>query len=91
MRRYVASDDADDRRVHEAARLRTGGRIIAPSRDELLALGTWSNSQSRPENEFETERGSYLQRLAGVLRSRHLRWQPAHAALSVSERSIILS
>ena len=54
-------------------------------------VGTWSNSQSRPENKFETDRGSYLQRLAGVLRSRHLRWQPAHAALSVSAMSIIMS
>src|SRR5688572_14548984 len=35
--------------------------------------------------------GSYLQRLSDVLRSRHLRWQPAHAVLSVSEFSIILS
>src|SRR5688572_19796512 len=32
----------------------------------------------------------YLQRLSDVLRSRHLRWQPAHAVLSVSEFSIIL-
>jgi hypothetical protein len=34
---------------------------------------------------------SYLQRLAGVLRSRHLRWQPAHDALNVSAVAIIWS
>ena len=35
--------------------------------------------------------GGYLQWPSGVLRSRHLRWQPAHDALSVSAISIILS
>ena len=32
-----------------------------------------------------------LQRLSGLRRSRHLRWQPSHDALSASESSMILS
>ena len=48
----------------------------------------------RPRRELtelaEAGDASYLQRFAGCLRSRHLRWQWAHDVLSVSLISMIL-
>jgi hypothetical protein len=45
--RHVASDDADGRRVNDAARPRWGGRIIPPSRDELGQAGVAADIAER--------------------------------------------
>ena len=61
--------------IPPAKEWRAGGSGAGP----ILALDAFMSTDS------------YLQRFSGGLRSRHLRWQPEHAALSVSESAISLS
>lgn len=80
--------------VESRRNLRTGGfsREFARPLDIQLQNGrTTFIVASMTLRETPHASGPYLQRLSCVLRSRHLRWQPAHAVLSSSEMSIILS